>query len=185
LAAAALLLAAWQRHQGAWIAGAAGLSLVACAIRLRQSATELVYLQAAPPVGEAWEILPGVGIGPLRLGKPGPQAVALLRRAHVICREDGGVLYILRHRSGWTAVAGISAAPEDRAAPPDPARLLTITSVRTSSPQHSAPGGLRVGRPLAENGPPCAGLCIGERDGVVVWLSVVEPGLGKPISRRG
>jgi hypothetical protein len=116
---------------------------------MRESKLPL-YLEKGPPIIDVWEIVPGEGIGPLRLGPLNVDAIRLLRRSAVIVQQGPTATCLLRHADGWTAVVARigEASPDDRA--PDPTEFLSIERVMTTSPAHLTADGAHVGGTLPD-----------------------------------
>jgi hypothetical protein len=130
--------------QMTWFGDVLVAACLLMALRFLRESKLPVYLQKGPPIIDVWEILPGEGIGPLRLGPLNFEAIRILRRSAVIVQQGPIATCLLRHADGWTAVIARigEASPDDRA--PDPTEFHSIERVMTTSPAHSTADGAHV-----------------------------------------
>lgn len=136
--------------QMAWPGGVLVSACLLVAVRFLRESKLPLYLQKVIPIVDVWEILPGEGIGPLRLGPLNFTAIRLLRKSVVTVKQGPIVTCLLRHADGWTAVVARTGepAPDDRA--PDPLVFYSIERVMTTSPAHLTTDGARVGSALPD-----------------------------------
>ncbi len=133
-----------------WLGGVLTAACLLMAVWFLRESGIPVYLQDAAPIVDVWEIVPGEGIGPLRLGPVDHDAVRLLRKSVVIVQQGPIVTCLLRHADGWTAVVARTGGPVPDDHAPDPMKFGSIERVVTTSPVHLTPDGVRVGSALPD-----------------------------------
>lgn len=176
----------------AWLGGALLAVCLLAAARFARESRLPIYLQDPVPNIDAWDIVPGEGIGPLRLGAPTDHVIRLLRKSAVIMEQDLIATCLIRHADGWTAVAARTRKPTPSGRAPDPREFESIEAVMTTCPAHLTPSGVRVGTPLPhvaaalgvptyERGPFTAPRCVlrwpgglraGLQENRIAWLGV-------------
>jgi hypothetical protein len=150
LAAVVMLSTVLLQAQMTWFGGVLVAACLLMALRFLRESKMPLYLEKGPAIVDVWEISPGEGIGPLRLGPLNFDAIRLLRRSALIVQRGSIVTCLLRHADGWTAVVARSgeAWTDDRA--PDPLEFHSIECVMTTSPAHLAANSTRVGDTLPD-----------------------------------
>lgn len=174
------------RLQGpmAWLGGVLIGACLLAAVRFWRESKLPVYLQNATPILDVWEITPGEGIGPLRLGPPDHAVIRLLRKNVGLVQQGPIVTCLLRHADGWTTVVASTAktAPGDRG--PDPMEFESIEWVMTTCPAHLTLGGVRVGSALpdvaaAQGAPSEVWKPLRSRHSLLRWQAGLEAGLDR------
>lgn len=133
-----------------WFGGVLTAACLLMAVWFLRESSIPVYLQDAAPIIDVWEIVPGEGIGPLRLGPLEYDAVRMLGKSAVIVQQGLTATWLMRHPDGWTAVVTRTSepAPDDHA--PNPIEFASVERIVTTSPAHLTSDGVRVGSPLPD-----------------------------------
>jgi hypothetical protein len=100
LAAVVMLSTLLPQAQMTWFGGVLVAACLLTALRFWRESKLPLYLEKGPPIVDVWEILPGGGIGPLRLGPLNFDAIRLLRRSAVIVQQGPIATCLLRHVDG-------------------------------------------------------------------------------------
>lgn len=150
LSLAAMVTLSALRLQGhmAWLGGVLIAACLLAAVRFICESKVPVYVQDRIPIVDVWEITPGVGIGPLRLGPPDQETARVLHQSAVVMARGLTVTCLLRHVDGWTAVMARARRSASSGRAPDPIEFESIERVITTCPAHLTPTGTRVGDAL-------------------------------------
>lgn len=103
----------------AWPGGVLIAACLLVAVRFLRESNLPLYLRDAIPIVDVWEIVPGEGIGPLRLGPLDYDAVRLLRKS-VVMVQQGSDRDMPAAACGWV----------DRGGGADPARRRPMSAHR-------------------------------------------------------